>query len=142
MKLLEAFVASVAIAGIGCGGSGTNKEPLTPDTTSSAPAPTVDPAVAGDRGDDPAPPKKRKPFEIHSSCGDIVTVVFAEDPKAADAGRRTIAPSSAIEGPRDSNGNQTVWLLDDKGAPLVRVHVTRGMKSVEVGRSCRTLDAH
>jgi hypothetical protein len=34
-----------------------------------------------------------------------------------------------------------VWLLDDKGEPLVKVHVTRNMKRVEIGKSCRTIDA-
>src|SRR5687767_13349720 len=53
----------------------------------------------------------------------------------------SIAPSSSIEGPRDAGGNQTVWLLDTAGEPIVKVQVTRGMKRVEIGRSCRTLDA-
>ncbi len=86
-------------------------------------------------------PKKRRPLEITSACSDVVTVLFAEDPKAPNAGRRTIAPSASIEGPRDAEGNQTVWLLDPAGEPLVKVHVTRGMKRVEIGRSCRTIDA-
>ena len=86
-------------------------------------------------------PVKRRPFEVSSACSDVVTVVFADDPKAPKAGRRTIAPSGSIEGPREPDGNQTVWLLDDKGEPLIKVHVTRGMKRVEVGKSCRTMDA-
>lgn len=85
--------------------------------------------------------RRRRPLEVYSACGDVVTVVFADDPKAADAGRRTIAPSSAIEGPRGDGGTQTVWLLDASGEPLLKVRVTRAMRRVEIGKSCRTLDA-
>ncbi|MDF2694535.1 MAG: hypothetical protein K0S65_2918, partial [Labilithrix sp.] len=60
-------------------------------------------------------------------------MVFAEDPKAASADKRTIASSGTIEGPRNPDGNQTVWLLDTNNEPLVKVNVTRGMKRVEIG---------
>jgi hypothetical protein len=97
--------------------------------------------LASSSAEPPAPPRPRKPFEVFNGCADVATISFAEDAKAPNAGRKTIAPSSTIEGPRNADGNQTVWLLDEKGEPLVNVHVTRGMKRVEIGRSCRTLDA-
>jgi len=107
------------------------------------PAVTADPAAAnGASGSPEEHHRQRKPFPIHSSCSDVVTIVFGEDPKAQGAGRRTVAPNSAIDGPRDADGKQTVWLLDDKGEPTVKVHITRGMKQLEIGRSCRTMDAH
>jgi hypothetical protein len=120
----------------GCG----SKEAVAPaapveDAGAPAPAESAPPAA------EPAPARKPRPLVIHSTCMDVVTVVFSDDPKAAGVGKRTIAPSSSIEGPRDKNGNQTVWLLDASGEPIVNVHVTNGMKRVEVGRSCRTLDA-
>jgi hypothetical protein len=112
-------------------------DPTTPGSPSSAaPAASVDPNVG-----EPAH-HTRKPFSIHSSCPDIATIAFGEDPKAAGVGKRTVASNSAIDGPRDADGKQTVWLLDAKGEPLVKVHITRGMKQLEIGRSCRTLDAH
>ena len=136
-----------------CGGK---PEPMTPSLSDPAhaadpaavgsgamPAATADPeAASGAAGGDDRPHRQRKPFPIHSSCSEVVTIVFGEDPKAQGAGRRTVAPNSAIDGPRDSEGKQTVWLLDDKGEPTVKVHITRGMKQLEIGRSCRTLDAH
>jgi len=116
---------------------------LTPAGSSALPAATSDPDAAnGASGSADEHHRQRKPFPIHSSCSDVVTIVFGEDPKAQGAGRRTVAPSSAIDGPRDADGKQTVWLLDDKGEPTVKVHITRGMKQLEIGRSCRTLDAH
>ncbi|MBX3190482.1 MAG: hypothetical protein KF819_26010 [Labilithrix sp.] len=114
---------------------GNPPEPMVPA------APSAEPVASSAAPEPQAPAKRRKPFEIHSSCAEVATLVFGEDPKNPEAGRRTIAPSSTLDGPRDENGNQTVWLLDEKGEPLVKVNVTKGMKQLEIGRSCRTLDA-
>jgi hypothetical protein len=67
-----------------------------------------------------------------------VTVVLGDDPKGKG---RTLAPLASLDIPRNPDGHDVVWLLDAKSEPLVKVYVTRGMKRVEVGRSCRTLDA-
>jgi hypothetical protein len=133
------FVAAlVAVAVVGCG----DKEPAkAPDTSSTSTPSTSEPPSTASSTAAAEPAKPRKPFEIYSSCTDVVTVAFGADPKAANVGKRTIAPSSSIEGPRDADGNQVVWLLDTNSEPLIKVHVSRGMKKVEIGKSCRTLDA-
>jgi hypothetical protein len=135
-----AFLAGLLLFIAACG----PKEPLvTPSPSSTVPSAPSAAAPPASASAEPAPePKKRKPFEVYNGCTDVVTIVFAEDPNAATAGKRTIAPSATIEGPRNDDGNQTVWLLDANSEPLVKVRVTRGMKRVEVGRSCRTLDSH
>lgn len=107
----------------------------------TAPAPPASRAeVAPDAPPSADPPRRRKPFTITSACSEVVTVVLGENAKSSES-RRTLAPSSTVDAPRDADGNQTVWLLDESGEPLVKVQVTRGMKRVEVGKSCRTLDA-
>ena len=120
----------------GCGG----KEAVAPAARAEDAGAPVE-AASAPPATETEPARKPRPLEIHNTCTEVVTVVFSDDPKAAGVGKRTIAPSSSIEGPRDKNGNQTVWLLDASGEPIVNVHVTRGMKRVDVGRSCRTLDA-
>jgi hypothetical protein len=122
---------------------GSKTEPTTPTSAASSSAAPAEkpPTEATDPSNPPAPAKKKRPLEIHNACNNVVTIVFGEDPNAKEAGQRTIAPGSSIDGPRDDNGNVTVHLLDEKSQPLVKVHVTRGMKRVEVGASCRTLDA-
>ena len=117
----------------------TPVSPTTPEPAASTSASANDPEVVGEN---PAKPRHRKPFPIHSSCGQVVTIVFGDDPNAPGAGRRTIASNSEIDGPRDAEGKATVSLLDEKGAPIATVHINRGMKQLEIGRSCRTLDAH
>lgn len=146
----------LAIALLLLAACGNNPAPSTPSLTdpakasvepagsAAAPAASADPEGAGGGGGGGEGRHRghRKPFPIHSSCSEITTIAFGEDPKAATAGKRTVASNSAIDGPRDSEGNQTVWLLDDKGEPIAKVRITRGMKQLEIGRSCRTLDAH
>jgi hypothetical protein len=112
--------------------------PVDPAQAATPPSASTDPDAAS--GGEPARHRPR-PLAIHSSCTEVVTLVFGDDPRAAGAGKRTLGPSGSVDGPRDPQGKQTVWLLDDKGEPLVKVSVTRGMKTVEVGRSCRTLAA-
>ena len=75
-------------------------------------------------------------------CISEIRYVFGDDPKSDKADRRRIAPNSEDQGPRDGEGKATVNLVDaTKNETLATVHVTRGMKQVEIGRSCRTLDA-
>jgi hypothetical protein len=112
----------------------------TPSARESAPSPGAA-APSASTTAEATPPRKHRPYEITNHCADVVTVVFGDDPKDPKAGSRTVAPSASIEGPRDADGNQTVWLRDASGEPLLRVRVTRGMKNVVIGRSCRTLDA-
>jgi hypothetical protein len=67
-------------------------------------------------------------------------VVLGDDAKTGT--KKALAQSSSIEGFRRADGSQTVFLLDDQGEPIAKVSVTRHMKTVAVGRSCRTMDAH
>lgn len=149
--LAFAFVVAPSLVVLGCG----SKQPeprapslsdpagaaVNPTAPGSGAAATADPPDDGAAGSPADHHRGRKPFPIHNACSEVTTIVFGEDPKAAGAGRRTVASNSSIDGPRDAEGKQTVWLLDGKGEPLVNVHITRGMKQLEIGRSCRTLDA-
>lgn len=140
-----AFALALALA-LTMPACGNAAEPATPSLSDPAgaaagPMPEATAAPAEANGGEPAARRPRKPFPIHSSCAEVVTIAFGEDPRSESAGKRTLAPSSTIDGPRDADGKQTVWLLDAKGEPLVNVHITRGMKTLEIGRSCSTLDA-
>jgi hypothetical protein len=143
MRSLSTCLLFLSIATLACGSQKT--EPTAPTSGTSEPAstassstPTASATPSAEINQDP--PKKRKPFEVYSACTDVATIVFGEESNT-ERGKKTIAPSSTVEGPRDPNGNQVVWLLDPKGEPIVKVTVTKGMKRVEIGRSCRTLDA-
>src|SRR5262249_4511377 len=84
----------------------TSSSDQAPTTSAATPTPSADP-VASSSSSPEEPKKPRKPFEIYSNCSDVVTVVFGENAKDPKAGKKTIAPSSGIDGPRDNDGNQT-----------------------------------
>jgi len=133
------LVCSVSLlAACGSGAAPATAPGVSTAKASALPSGAPDPEVAGD---EPAKPRGRKPFEIHSSCPNVVTLVFGDDPKAANAGRRTLMPNSAIDGPRDADGKQTVTVQNEKGDSIGTVHITKGMKRLEVGRSCQTVNA-
>lgn len=120
-----------------CGKS--DPPPAAPASTSAAvpeppaPAASAEPEISA---------AAKRPLEVFNGCTDVATVVFGADPKAAAASKRTIAAGATIsDAPRTNDGTQTVYLLDASGASIVEVHVKKQMKRVEVGRSCRTLDA-
>jgi len=136
MTWLTRSIPALSLVAVACG----SPEPAASPATQASPpaAPSAEPAPPAASAEPAPEPKKRKPYTIVSTCSDVVTIAFGEDGKG---GKRTIAPSSSIDGPRDADGNQTIWLLDTKDQQLVKVRVTRGMSRVEIGKSCRTIDA-
>jgi hypothetical protein len=120
-----------------CGGRAVQAPPASAETSSTAaPHPSESPQAESPK------PRARKPLTIRNACSEVVTVAFGDEPTGPSGGRRTLAPNTFIEGPRDAQGKQTVSLLDTSGEAIARVHINLAMRDVEVGRSCRTLDAH
>lgn len=133
----------LVVALAACGNRAEPSSPASPSATSPAATASEAPAAAASAEPATHTPKKRRPLDLYNACGRVVTVILGPDPKAADAGRRTVAPSATIDLARDAEGNQTVWLADEKGEPMpTKVHISRGMTKIEVGRSCSTLNAH
>lgn len=138
--------ASLVLAACGGGATPPPATPAAPAADDSSFATGETPAeketAAGIAASAPEPTAaQRRPLDITSECPEIVTVAYADDPKDPKAGTRTLAQGTTEAAPRRGDGTQTVWLLDAQGEGLVKVSVTRGMRHIVVGRSCRTLDA-
>lgn len=129
---------------LGCGGGAGEVAPPAAQPSTPPPAPSAAaPAAASEEERAPTHAQKR-PLEITSQCDHPVAYFVGEDPKAepvGGSGKRTVDPLASLAVERRRDGTQTVWLLDEKSEPLIKVSITRGMKKIEVGRSCRTLDA-
>ena len=134
----------VAFVLVACGGS---KEPpnsvdvhdIADADHASTPPTAATPAAAAPTQEPPA--KKRKPYEIINLCPRPATIIFGEDAKAGMPGRTLSGNDKIEDAPRDKDGNQVIHLLV-RGEPLVKVHVSRGTKRVEIGTSCDTLEMH
>jgi hypothetical protein len=81
-------------------------------------------------------------IEIHSDCSDNVPLFLGETPKFGSGTKTSISPNTTTSFPRNSDGTLTLWIMDDQENGLASVHITKRMKKVEIGRSCRTLDAN
>lgn len=128
-----------------CGGGGGSGKPEGDPSVVGQPNPEGTAPANTEPGPAPAieqPVRKRRPYEIVNLCPTMVTLIYGEDPKAANAPTISLGGNARIEeGPRDKDGNQIVWLVV-RGDPLVKVRVSKGTKRVEIGTSCDTLEMH
>lgn len=126
----------LVLACLACGGPPKQVGDDEPKTPTAAATPAT-PATPAEPPAPQEPPRKHRPYEIYNACNDVVQISFGEDLK----NRKTIAPGATIAGERNNDGNMALVLLGENDAKLVQVSITRGMKRVEVGKSCRTMDA-
>jgi hypothetical protein len=144
---------SLGLVGLGlsilasCGPSVPPPAPQPPTSTppavdSAADAGAAAAAAAEPEPADTEPKRQRPPVEIVNLCHDVAILAYGAPPnfKAESLGRfMSEATGSA---PRERDGTLAVTLVDEKGAVLSQVTVSRRMKKLEIGRSCRTLYAH
>jgi hypothetical protein len=81
-------------------------------------------------------------IDIHNDCTDSVSLFLGDKPKFGSGTKTSVSSNSTTSFPRDSDGTLTIWIIDAEENGLASVHITKRMKKVEIGRSCRTLDAH
>jgi hypothetical protein len=121
-------------------GSTPPPPPQPPDTTPPAPPASVASAPASA---EPEPPPSRPlpDVDILNQCHDVAYLAYGEPPNMKDLGR-FVGDGGEGRAPRERDGTLAVSLVDDKGQVFAKVVVTRRMKKLEIGRSCRTLYAH
>jgi hypothetical protein len=145
MHRLPILALSLSLAA--CGGAA--KDASSASQAPAAPAPPLAEREAEPAVDAGAPlvesgptAAQRRPLVAESLCAEVVTLALGDDASAAtERDRRTLVRGGTVDLPRKADGSQRVWLLGEGGAGLIKVDVTRAMKRIEVGRSCRTMDA-
>jgi hypothetical protein len=117
--------------------------PPPPPQPPPEPAPSAaTPATASAEPEPEPPPSRPLPdVNIINLCHDVALLAYGTPPNMKDLGRFT-GDGGEGKAPRERDGNLAVALVDDKGTVLATVLVTRRMKKLEIGRSCRTLYAH
>lgn len=112
----------------------------------NAPPPVVAATIEPAQTDpEPAPgpgrTKAPRPLEIRNDCHEPVIVLYG-NVLGASSPHAVIPGETSSNATRDPDGTLTVWIVDDKDAGLATVQVSRRMRKVEIGKSCRTLYAH
>lgn len=106
---------------------------------SDAPAPTSTTTAAPSAHDTTVTPIT---IDVHNDCTDSVPLFLGDKPKFGSGTKTSVSSNSTTTFPRNSDGTLTVWIIDEQENGLASVHVTKRMKKIEIGRSCRTLDAN
>ncbi|WP_394827559.1 hypothetical protein [Pendulispora albinea] len=136
--LLAASFASWSAAFIaGCGGASSSSQ-------ASAPAAA---APSGGRPDPYdkeflARPPPTKDVEVKNLCPNGVAVYIGDVPNGTTGDHLMLRGGGTSHFPRRPDGTFTIWLEDERGYGLAKVHVKKTMSRVEIGASCRTLSAH
>jgi hypothetical protein len=109
-----------------------------PPSANAPPAETAAPAQP-----EPPPSRPLPDVQILNLCHDVALLAYGTPPNMKeDALGRFPGDGGEGKAPRERDGTLQVTLVDAKGSVLAEVQVTRRMKKVEIGRSCRTLYAH
>lgn len=121
----------------------SNPQPMAPSSAviaaNDGPPPTTTATAPSNPNDTTSVPLS---IEIHSDCTDSVPLFLGDKPKFGSGTKTSISANTTTSFPRDSDGTLTIWIIDDQENGLASVHVTKRMKKVSIGRSCRTLDAN
>jgi hypothetical protein len=131
--------ALILLCVVACG-SAPAPPPQPPEQPAAPPAPAA-PSASPEPEPEPPPSRPLPAVEILNLCHDVAILAYGDPPNMKDPGR-FIGDGGEGKAPRERDGTLPVALVDNKGTVLATVVVTRRMKKLEIGRSCRTLYAH
>ena len=80
-------------------------------------------------------------MEVKNLCLTGVPVYLGDTPNGTTGDHMVLRGGGTSHLPRQPDGTLTVWIEDDRGYGLAKVHVTKRMSHVEIGASCKTLHA-
>jgi hypothetical protein len=136
-------VASVVfvIAAVGCGSSqpvpASSAGPGSGDTT--GPAATAATATATAAEEEPA--KRFRSLDLTSVCSRDLHLWFGAHPGDGHGEAAVVATGATIPVPRQADGTNVVWVLDDKGFGLASVNITKNMRHIRIDAACMKIDA-
>jgi hypothetical protein len=87
------------------------------------------------------PPPQSKPLDLTNDCPKDIRLYFGDQPGDGHGESGTVAPGSTIPVPRRTDGNTTVWVVDERGFGLASVQATRRMRHVRIDATCARIEA-
>jgi hypothetical protein len=90
---------------------------------------------------DPAPAPHFRPLDLTSACPHDVHLYFGEHPGDGKGQPGVVTSDATIPVPRGADGTTTVWVVDNTGAGLASVQITRPMRHVRIDAACMKIEA-
>jgi len=88
-----------------------------------------------------ARPPWTQTIEVNNLCVTGVHVYIGDVPNGTTGDHLVLRGGGTSHFPRTPDGTLVIWIEDERGYGLVKVHVSRKMSHVEIGTSCQTLHA-
>jgi hypothetical protein len=104
--------------------------------SSATAAPTPPPPTA-----EATPPVPTRPLDLTSACPHDVHLYYGDHPGDGRGEAATVAQGTTIPVPRRPDGTMVVWVVDDKGAGLASVNITKHMRHIRIDPACMKIDA-
>jgi hypothetical protein len=89
----------------------------------------------------PVPALPSRPLDLTSACPHDMHLYFGEHPGDGKGETAVVGSGATIPVPREADGTTVVWVVDDQGAGLASVHITKHMRHVRIDAACMKLDA-
>jgi hypothetical protein len=132
-----AFAASAVLALVACE---TLPPPPPPTPAPATPATDSAPPVASEAPAAPSAPKQR-PLELTSACPHDLHLYFGGQPGDGKGATATVSTGQTLQVPRQPDGTNVVWVVDEKGAGLASVNITKHMRHIRIDAACARIDA-
>ena len=104
-----------------------------PSTTPS------DPSPAGQEPASKAPVPTS--IEVHSDCPQTLPLFIGQKPKFGSGTKTSIGSNTTTTFPRNPDGTQMIWIIDDSENGIASVNVSADTKRVEIGQDCKNITA-
>lgn len=109
------------------------------------PEPATSPGAGAGAGAESAPQeepvRKFHALDLTSACPHDIHLWFGAHPGDGHGEAAVVASGATIPVPRQSDGTNMVWVVDDKGFGLASVNITKNMRHVRIDAACMKIDA-
>lgn len=134
-----ALASSLALVVVACGWSTPQPASPGPGTNDSASPPVA--SASSPPAEQAPPPPHHRPIDLTSACPHDVHLYFGAKPGDGTGESATVSSGQTIPVPRQPDGTNVVWVVDDKGFGLASVNITKSMRHVHIDAACLKIDA-
>ncbi|HEY8087344.1 MAG TPA: hypothetical protein VIF09_05855 [Polyangiaceae bacterium] len=87
------------------------------------------------------PARKFRSLDLTSVCSHDLHLWFGAHPGDGHGEAAVVATGATIPVPRQADGTNVVWVVDEKGFGLASVNITKNMRHIRIDAACMKIDA-